>query len=134
MSNKYELFNAIMADTTLTAVAKNVAAVLLITFRNNKTGLCNPSFETIAKRAGCSVRAAKQAAQAMKAAGWLDWTGTKGGGKGNTNHFRFILKTDFIADYGADSAPIAEPETVQDLHTNLLLNLLRTSLLGREGF
>jgi hypothetical protein len=73
MSNKYELFNAIMADRTLNPVAKNVAAVLLITFRNNKTGLCNPSFEKIAECAGCGFRSANRAAMELKAAGWLDW-------------------------------------------------------------
>ena len=126
MSNKYALFNAIMADRTLNPVAKNVAAILLFTFRNNKTGLCNPSFETIAECAGCGVRSANRAAMELKEAGWLDWTGTKGGGSGNTNQFRFILKTENSANLAHLTLPtttVTLPTTTETLpswHTNLL--------------
>jgi hypothetical protein len=66
-----------MADESLRPVAKVVAAVLLITFRNNKTLLCNPSYEAIAKHAGCSVRTAKRAINDLRAAGWLYWSGSR---------------------------------------------------------
>lgn len=88
----YRVLWGIMADPAVGAPAKCVATVLLLQFRNHQTGVCNPSFTTIGKRIGRSRRPVIDAINELKAAGWIKWEGTSGGGSSNTNNFEFLLK------------------------------------------
>jgi hypothetical protein len=83
---------AIISDEQLSASAKCVATVLLLKFRNHKTNQCNPGFSTLAKCVGRKRRSVIDALNELKAAGWIDWEGTKGGSPANTNHYQFFLK------------------------------------------
>ena len=51
----YLVLWAIMADKRLSAAAKCVATVLLLKYRNHKTGQCNPSFGELAKLSAARV-------------------------------------------------------------------------------
>ena len=86
---KYGVLWAIMADTELSASAKCVATVLLLKYRNHKTGRCNPSFASIAAAVGRTRRPIIAAVQELQARGWIELVGTKGGGRGNTNNIAF---------------------------------------------
>jgi len=94
----YRVLWAIMADEPLSAAAKCVATVLLLKFRNHQTGVCNPSFATIASCVGRKRRSVIDAINELKAAGWLEWDGTSGGNSTNTNNFEFLLKVTGAAD------------------------------------
>jgi hypothetical protein len=48
----YLVFWSIMSDAELSAAAKCVATVLLLQYRNHKTGQCNPSFGELAMCVG----------------------------------------------------------------------------------
>lgn len=54
-SNNYDYYNAIALDERLNAPHKSVLYAL-VSFRNNASGRCNPSIDSIAKRAGMSRR------------------------------------------------------------------------------
>jgi Helix-turn-helix domain len=83
-----------MADRTLNSTDKLVADALLLNFRNNETGRCNPSFSTIASAVGKSRRTVINAINNLKAGNdpWLIVGGTRGGSKHNTNKYEFRLK------------------------------------------
>jgi hypothetical protein len=87
----YLVLWAIMADTGLSAAAKCLAVVLLLQYRNHKTGQCNPSFGELAKRVGRTRRPVIDALIELRDRGWIDWQGTKGGSPKNTNNFQFFL-------------------------------------------
>lgn len=53
--------------------ALEVLEVLLWRFHNAKSGLCFPSYDTIAKAAGCARSTAAAALKALEAAGVLTW-------------------------------------------------------------
>jgi Helix-turn-helix domain len=88
----YLILWAIMEDERVSAAAKCIATVLLLKFRNHKTGLCNPSFNTIAGCVGRKRRSVIDAINELKELGWMDWDGTAGGSPTNTNNFQFYLK------------------------------------------
>lgn len=57
----------------VTAKAEEVGKVLLWVFHNVKTGLCFPSYETIAKEVGCHRDTIGEAIKMLEAAGILTW-------------------------------------------------------------
>jgi hypothetical protein len=57
----------------ITAKAFAVAEVLLWGFHNGRSGLCFPSYETIADRAGCARSTVAEAIKALENAGVLTW-------------------------------------------------------------
>ena len=86
---KYDLLWAITADPELSSAAKLAAVVLLLKFRNHKTGQCNPSFGALAAMLGRTRRAVIPAVQELAARGWIRIESTGGGRKSNTNRVRF---------------------------------------------
>ncbi|WMT78854.1 helix-turn-helix domain-containing protein [Bradyrhizobium sp. Ash2021] len=88
----YLVLWAIMEDERLSAGAKCVAIALLLKYRNHKTSQCNPSFGELAKSVGRKRRSVIDALNELKAFGWIDWQGTKGGSPSNTNNFHFFLQ------------------------------------------
>jgi DNA-binding transcriptional MocR family regulator len=50
-----------------------VLEVLLWSFHNARSGLCFPSYETMAARAGCARSTVAEAIKALEAAGILSW-------------------------------------------------------------
>jgi hypothetical protein len=90
----YQIRRAIMADPALSSTPKLVADALLLTFRNNTTGLCNPSLNTIALAVGRCKRTVIEAIKELKAGNdpWLIVRSTGGGSKNNTNNYEFRLK------------------------------------------
>ena len=90
-SAHYQILWAIMADERLSAAAKCVATALLLKYRNNETGQCNPSYGKLAKAVGRTRRPVIAAFGELRELGWIDWTGTKGGTPSNTNSFQFFL-------------------------------------------
>jgi hypothetical protein len=99
-----------MADERLSAAAKCVATVLLLQFRNHKTSVCNPSFNTIAKCVGRKRSSVIEALNQLKEFGWMDWEGTAGGSPTNTNNFQFFLTPRPVRD----TEPVREAEPVRD--------------------
>jgi DNA-binding Lrp family transcriptional regulator len=57
----------------ITAKALAVLEALLWGFHNARSGLCFPSYETIAKRAGCARSTVGEAIKALEEAGILSW-------------------------------------------------------------
>ena len=57
----------------ITAKAYAVLEALLWTFHNARTGLCFPSYESIADAAGCNRDTVAEAIKALEAAGLLSW-------------------------------------------------------------
>jgi DNA-binding transcriptional MocR family regulator len=110
-SAHYLVLWAIMADDRLSAPAKCVAVVLLLKYRNHKTGQCNPSYGSLAKQVGRERRSVIDALSQLRALGWIDWTGTKGGSPSNTNNFQFFLRPQPVQT----SAPVQEMTPVQTL-------------------
>jgi hypothetical protein len=98
-----------MSDERLSQAAKCVATVLLLRFRNHKTSVCNPSFNTIAKCVGRKRSSVIEALNQMKAFGWMDWDGTAGGSPTNTNNFQFFLKPQPVRN----TEPVRETEPVR---------------------
>jgi hypothetical protein len=88
----YKVLWGIMADPALQAPSKCAATVLLLKYHNHKTGKCNPSYSTIAKLLGRHQRNVINAINDLKAGGWIEWIGTKGGSAANTNAFKFKMK------------------------------------------
>jgi hypothetical protein len=91
--DQYLILWAIMADPMLSSTAKNVATVLLLKFQNRKTGRCNPSISTIARKIGVCDRTVNTAIKELRLSGWLIVRGTGGGSKENTNQYDFRLRT-----------------------------------------
>jgi hypothetical protein len=91
-SARYVILWAIMADPDLNAPSKCAATVLLLKYHNHKTGQCNPSYSTVGKILGRDRRNVINAINDLRAAGWIEWTGTKGGSSSNTNGFKFKMK------------------------------------------
>jgi Helix-turn-helix domain len=89
MAEHHDILWAIMKDSKISAAAKCAAVVLLLKYRNKATGLCNPSFDTVAKAMGRTRRPTIEALRELKSLGWLRWTGTAGGSSKNTNSFTF---------------------------------------------
>jgi Helix-turn-helix domain len=90
----YRIRRALMADPSLSSTAKLVGDALLITFRNNKTGQCNPGLTSIAAAVGRSRRTVIDAINELKAGHdpWLIVRGTGGGSQDNRNSYEFRLK------------------------------------------
>jgi hypothetical protein len=57
----------------ITAKALGVLVALLWGFHNARTGLCFPSYETIAEKAGCTTDTVGRAIRMLEAAGILTW-------------------------------------------------------------
>jgi hypothetical protein len=57
----------------ITAKALDVLDALLWCFHNAKSGLCFPSYKTIAEKAGCSSSTVGEAIKALEKAGLLTW-------------------------------------------------------------
>lgn len=70
---KLERTQAGKAYGVITAKALAVLDALLWGFHNSKSGQCNPSYETIAKKAGCARSTVAMAIKALEAAGVLTW-------------------------------------------------------------
>jgi Helix-turn-helix domain len=106
----YLVLWAIMADERLSAAAKCVATVLLLQFRNHKTSICNPSFNTIAQCVGRKRTSVIEALNQLKQFGWMDWQGTSGGSPTNTNNFHFFLAPQPVRNTVPvqDSAPVRD--------------------------
>ena len=109
MAEQHDILWAIMKDSERSASAKCVATVLLLKFRNHDTLVCNPSFTAIAARVGRKRRSVIDAVNELKAAGWLDWTGTLGGSSENTNNFTFNLEPQPVQS----AAPVQSTTPVQ---------------------
>lgn len=110
----YKVLWGIMADPNVQAPSKCVAAVMLLKFRNHQTGLCNPSFATLATCVGRKRRSVIDAVNDLRANGWLNWEGTAGGSQKNTNNFEFLMKetgTEFCTPTGAEGDTGAEFST-----------------------
>jgi hypothetical protein len=92
---KWEFFWRLMADTELSASAKCVATALLFKRDNNKTGRCDPAFETIGEDIGRDRRNVIRSIGELKDRGWITVQSTKGGraknGDANTNRYHFDL-------------------------------------------
>lgn len=88
----YQVLWSITADPKLSAAAKVCATVLLLKYRNHISGQCNPGFGTLAKLIGRTRRPTIAALNELKEAGWIKWSGTKGGSPANTNNFVFMLQ------------------------------------------
>ncbi|MEZ0061420.1 hypothetical protein ABIF26_006963 [Bradyrhizobium elkanii] len=106
MAEQHDILWSVMEDARLSAAAKCVATVLLLKFRNQASGVCNPSFNTIAKCVGRKRRSVIDAVNELKEFGWLSWTGTLGGSTENTNQFDFSLPVQC-------TAPVQETTPVQ---------------------
>ncbi len=57
----------------LTRATLEVLNILLWKFHNSKSGLCFPSYETIANKAECAVSTVAKAVKALEAAGIMTW-------------------------------------------------------------
>lgn len=98
----YQVLWSITADPKLSAAAKVCATVLLLKYRNHITGQCNPGFGGLAKLIGRTRRPTIAALNELKEAGWIKWSGTKGGSQANTNNFVFMLQPQPVTN----SAPV----------------------------
>lgn len=98
----YQVLWSITADPKLSAAAKVCATVLLLKYRNHITGQCNPGFGGLAKLIGRTRRPTIAALNELKEAGWIKWSGTKGGSPANTNNFVFMLQPQPVSS----SAPV----------------------------
>lgn len=74
-------------------VAKNIASVLVVQFRNHKTGLINPSMALLAEFLDISISSVKRAIKALAKAGLL--SRTEGRGSGNSTRYRLHLPNGF---------------------------------------
>ena len=101
---QYLVLWAIISDEQLSASAKCVATVLLLKFRNHKTNQCNPGLTALAKCVGRKRRSVIDALNELKASGWIDWEGTKGGSPANTNRYQFFF----------EPRPVQQTAPVQD--------------------
>lgn len=110
----YKVLWGLMADPDVQAPSKCVATVMLLKYRNHQTGLCNPSFTTLANCVGRKRRSVIDAVNDLKANGWLKWEGTAGGSQKNTNNFEFLMKetgAEFCTRTGAEVDTGAEFST-----------------------
>src|ERR687885_1827691 len=82
------LIQALVADADLSPSARCVG-IALVNFLNRKTGLCCPSYETLAKASGFKRRATINAVNELEAAGWISIARTRG--RTNTNTFTFAF-------------------------------------------
>ncbi|OAF18781.1 hypothetical protein AXW67_02330 [Bradyrhizobium neotropicale] len=103
----------------LSSTAKLVADALLLTFRNNMTGQCNPSLTTIGLAIGRCRRTVINAINELRAGPdpWLIVRGTGGGSKDNTNNYEFRLKGTG-AIHCTDEADCTGEENVDTGETN----------------
>jgi hypothetical protein len=53
---RYDFLWRVFADKQLSPSAKCAATVLLLQYRNNRTGLCNPAYASLAKAMGSTRR------------------------------------------------------------------------------
>jgi hypothetical protein len=104
---KMKLLTTLMADGKLSAAAKVVAVPLLVTFHNNETGRCNPSYASLAEATGRCRRAVIDAVHELAKAGWITIESTGGGSSKCTNKIAF----DF--ERVKEAAPV-EAEGVKD--------------------
>ena len=74
MNTNIKLINAINLDTRLKAPHKALLHAL-VSFRNSKTGLCNPSVVSIAERSGTSRSTAFRILKELKEASFLSYSG-----------------------------------------------------------
>ena len=108
--DKFGFLEAAIADPDLSAAAKVVLVVLLLKFRNSKTGRCNPGTATIAKAVGRSRRAVVDTVAELRESGWLKTISTRGGSARNTNKFVFDLKQ---REPVSSTAPVSSTVPVQ---------------------
>ncbi|WP_321404514.1 helix-turn-helix domain-containing protein [Maridesulfovibrio sp.] len=73
MNTNIKLINAINLDTRLKAPHKALLHAL-VSFRNDRTGQCNPSVESIAERAGMSRRSTINLLAELKDANFIHFT------------------------------------------------------------
>src|SRR5262249_38290500 len=66
---KFELIKQAIEDHSLSPAAKLVYVEMLVRFRNNRTGRCDPSQELLADKLGLSVRTVERAIKDLKKAG-----------------------------------------------------------------
>lgn len=120
---KFAFIHRLNGDKAISFAAKVVAVELLTRFRNNKTGLCNPGFASVAESAGCSQRTAFSAVSELKNAGWIAVESTHGGSSKCTNRYSFDFKRVKSASplTDANSSPLTDAESapVQDLSEQL---------------
>lgn len=86
---------------------------------NEQTGRCDPSDVDIAAGTGLSGRTVRRARESLKAAGLIDWTGTRKGGHRGSNAYVLNLPDDNQPDTMSVSQPDAtsgsdahQPDTV----------------------
>lgn len=92
---KWRLLQAIVADPTLSLMAKVIAARLL-DHHNNQTGQCSPAYETLARGAGLERRSAIRAVKELEAAGWLSVRRVNGGAPDAAKGF---VTNEFVLDF-----------------------------------
>lgn len=71
MFDPYRYLRHVNSRVDITPLEKVIAGALAITFRNGKTGRCDPSYETIAEATGCGRRSTMRAIQQLEKAGCL---------------------------------------------------------------
>ena len=98
------MISAIAADARLKDSDVRVAVVLLFKFHNTKRGKCFPSYETMAKAAGCGRRTAIRAVERLKRTGWL---AVAPGHAGYSNRYAFptVVTAESLANAPTDDTP-----------------------------
>src|ERR671921_812904 len=86
--DKWLFAKMVIFDPALSSSAKCVA-VAILEWRNDKSGRCFPSYETIGECCGLKRRMVYNAVQELKAAGWLDYTSRPGRTHANEYVFNF---------------------------------------------
>lgn len=127
----------------VTAKAFAVLGALLYSFHNARSGLCFPSYESIAERAGCARSTVAEAIKALEAAGLLTWvnrlkrvaeTGPGLFGQAPTGRIR-VLRTSNgyrFNDPGASGAVIPTVPCKSDLRTRTINQDLISSISERR--
>src|SRR5262249_14203477 len=98
--DRYDFLWRLFADTNLSSSAKCAATVMLLQYRNHRTGLCNPSYASIAKAIGLARRNAINAVRELADSRWINIESTLGVGKKNTSKITFKIERGDENDIG----------------------------------
>jgi hypothetical protein len=109
---RWQLVQAINADSELSASAK-IVAVALMGFVNSKTGECFPTFEKIAACCHVSKRTVATATQELERHGWVAIERDEGGDR-ESNRYRFAFSR--IRDGSSTVLAVSEAPAVEEIH------------------
>lgn len=112
---KWQLLQAVIADASLSATAKVVAARVLDYF-HTQTGRCCPSYQALADGTGLKRRAIIYAIQELEKAGWIAIDRVKGGAASGSNRYATnSIRLDFSrAGSGGSTVHGDAPSRVHD--------------------